>query len=589
MKFVSVFIYIFLGFTLLAENIDKYNIDITLNSNGTLHIKEKILYNFKTSHKKEILRYIPQDFKLSIFTPPKHIDIQNISISAYNNSFVRYKQIYTRKNDNRYTVLKITLPERLYDDTYQYTIEYDVKDNIFDSNYIGMSAIKWKIIDEANRDFIKECIIRLFLPSDINRFDFIVNFNESQSYSWLNNNTLLFTKWNISSNDNLNLEINFPKNLISQEINNITITDYISYYLHYILAALFTLFGFLYIFLIYGFNKIDTKKIKAVSYPPNLSILQYGLILDMYANKRDFTPAVIELANMGYLDIVQEYGSYIIKKSKKKVVKSDLTKDQYYFLNRVLFPYSDEYVIRDTKITRQFDINKRLDRLNDILYQWAKRENYIKVNLKEDRKNYLITVGGFGVVLFLFAIYKSTQLYQNDITLILLGASLITVSAALFIMFFRKDELLSAIIASFSSFFIGVGVFSSIGFRDIIAAPIVIFLIVPVVVWYFYTKIGSYTKKGTKIYKHLIGYKKYLESFKRDKETLRFFLIQKPNLIHEILPYAMLFNIENRWMGIYRYTNIKPDWFKGNFYRGILKIKRKIDLDYKFIVVKDSD
>ncbi len=45
MKFVSVFIYIFLGSTLLAENIDEYNIDITLNSNGTLHIKEKILYN----------------------------------------------------------------------------------------------------------------------------------------------------------------------------------------------------------------------------------------------------------------------------------------------------------------------------------------------------------------------------------------------------------------------------------------------------------------------------------------------------------------------------------------------------------------
>ena len=45
----------------------------------------------------------------------------------------------------------------------------------------------------------------------------------------------------------------------------------------------------------------------AVQYEPpkDLSLLQSGLILDRFTDNEDFAPAVLELAQQGYLEIIQ--------------------------------------------------------------------------------------------------------------------------------------------------------------------------------------------------------------------------------------------------------------------------------------------
>jgi uncharacterized membrane protein len=77
------------------------------------------------------------------------------------------------------------------------------------------------------------------------------------------------------------------------------------------------------------------------------------------------------------------------------------------------------------------------------------------------------------------------------------------------------------------------------------------------------------TKKGTRVYQDILGYKMYLSV--AEKERIKFHQAElepekKPEVFGEHLPYAMVLRVEKKWAK--QFQNIylaKPSWYEGNF------------------------
>jgi len=72
------------------------------------------------------------------------------------------------------------------------------------------------------------------------------------------------------------------------------------------------------------------------------------------------------------------------------------------------------------------------------------------------------------------------------------------------------------------------------------------------------------TKKGTELYQKLLGFREFIRSVERDR--LEEFLKQDENYFDKILPYAIVFNVADRWKDKLKDLGIPPPkWYVGNY------------------------
>ena len=97
-------------------------------------------------------------------------------------------------------------------------------------------------------------------------------------------------------------------------------------------------------------------------YPPkNLSLLQSALLIDKFADKKDFSAAVLELASKGYLEIYNNANSaespYV-----KLLKKSDdsLKDDQRYIMDELLFKNGEKYEFDKPDAKKASEVTKPL-------------------------------------------------------------------------------------------------------------------------------------------------------------------------------------------------------------------------------------
>jgi len=72
------------------------------------------------------------------------------------------------------------------------------------------------------------------------------------------------------------------------------------------------------------------------------------------------------------------------------------------------------------------------------------------------------------------------------------------------------------------------------------------------------------TKKGTELYQKLSGFKEFIRSVEKDR--LREFLKQDENYFDKVLPYAIVFDVADRWKDKLKDLDIPPPkWYVGNY------------------------
>ena len=160
--------------------------------------------------------------------------------------------------------------------------------------------------------------------------------------------------------------------------------------------------------------------------PEGLSLLQSAMIYDKFANKRDFGTAVLELAQKGYLEIFNQNkdADPLVKRRQKET--SDLTMDQKYLLDTILFSDSDLYTFEKGGNRKAAQLNEHLDTLNEMLYAWTETDGYMHQNPSKLRDRFLSRSMMITMPLILLSVYVSFKLYDPFTVIILMMGAIFT-------------------------------------------------------------------------------------------------------------------------------------------------------------------
>lgn len=300
-------------------------------------------------------------------------------------------------------------------------------------------------------------------------------------------------------------------------------------------------------------------------YPPKgLTLLQSGLIYDKFADKRDFSAAILELAQDGYLEIFDKEGDTNPYSKNNHKETSLLSEEQKYILDNILFANSDIHMLEKDSYTTK-DISDHLDTVNEMLYRWTVANGYMHKNPSKLRDTYLNIAMLAMLPLVLLSVYLSYKIYGFEETIKLFMGSififlglLVTVAALM-----KQGYVLALFGATWMSFSIWGVFYTTKADAYIIYTPVVIFPLLVTTIWYFFRKIGPFTQKGLDAYRHLLGYREFIK--KAEKDKMQHLLKEDPFFLDKILPYAILFDLTKHWLNFYSILDAdKPTWYHGD-------------------------
>ncbi len=310
--------------------------------------------------------------------------------------------------------------------------------------------------------------------------------------------------------------------------------------------------------------------------PGNMSPSEAGYIIDERLDSYDITALIIYWASKGYLEIIEEELIGFLKNKEVFFVK---LKD----IDNNAQPY-EKYMFK--KLFKKADSQARV-KLSSLKYEFYyvinETSNKVKQAVKQRNiyeKSSLIfqyISGGIAVlpVLFLFFdIFMKADSAGNE-GLIGVAFSIFFILPLAFISYTfacGKGMKITRRIVSIFGGFIPLCVISGLIFsiidgthysdlfvRYCSVMPVFIFS------FYFVFKMKKRTKHGNHIYEKLEGFKEFIKTAERD--TLERMLDKKTSYFYDILPYAIVFGLTNKWASRFDTLLVPPpDWYRGQQY-----------------------
>lgn len=565
-----------------SATITNYDVNISINSSGELDIVEKLEIQPRTLDNGIIFGSFLLSLNIPTMLQSKNAirginrDIGNFFITLNDKPVIWEKDIFYKNSPDE--VLRIRLRKDYimsllseveleevtkHPKKYIYTIKYKVKKSVSESLEKGFDEIVWKIFKNRRHIAIKNATINLFFPTNLTKeefhtfdFHYTASTDKTQIYEWKSKQHFYAKINNFRTNDLL-FHVSFPQNTLSQSASknfNLVLGDKNNDEItktrkagfewdRFLLYWQFPIFIVYFILLYYyarSYGSFGALGSIVVRYgpPDNMSLLQSGLLLDKSADIEDFPAAIVELAAMGHLKIVHEGNkkfSYL-KRIPKKTDK--LTYDQRYLLNKVLFAKEDTYHF---PFNNNHDLYSKLHQLNEKLYAWLERHQYIYENFKRTRNLFLLKAFLSSLPILIFSLYVTKDLYGERLMIgSIAGIFFLTVIIVFILMRRNFFEALPFLIGIY--IIIGVPfVVKTHSYWVLLSTPMLIMPFIYALMWFFYKKIGIYTGKGLQAYRHLLGYHEFVKRTEASK--LDALLKMHPEHVESALSYAMLFKM----------------------------------------------
>ena len=386
---------------LAAEKINSFKSDITVQKNADVLVTETVIYDFGNAEKHGIFRDIPIVYENEEGKKFK-IDFQILSIKDEQGIAYQYQQ--SKKGEN--FSIKIGDPDKYVTGEKTYIISYKISRVItyfsdHDELYWNVTGNKWQMpivsaqalvtLPEENLETVdaicytgqleskeNKCLSRLRVPNQV----FFSNTEPLSSY------------------EGLTIAVSFPKNIVAYvepreaglplPAKILLIVLGIGYYL---IAP----FSILYFWLKYGRDPEAGKPVTAWYDPPKdkknskLSPAEAGTLVDEFANEKDLSATIIDLAIRGYLKIKQKGEEYTLVKTK------DFERDESlksYERKMLKFFFEDKDQISTTVLKKTF--YKTSGKVMKKLYTILVEKGFFPENPEKVRnKFYLIGILGF--------------------------------------------------------------------------------------------------------------------------------------------------------------------------------------------------
>ena len=565
-----------------AESIREYHTAITVHPSGSLHIDEAITYDFGSLQRHGIFRDIPLTVKVSPYAPKVPVGLAHFTVRLSGQPVPFQRSTIDSQTGGEMVRYRIGDPNKTVTGLHTYTLSYDVQRGVYPSSLSGMEAIRWNAVGAGSNVPTEHAVADLNLPPALSRdvvrikvYTGTYGSTDSRAdYRWIDDHHVRFEVRDLAPHEALTVEANYPEGLLGQRADALKASTMDQLLGRWHWGALVAFFLWLWNYAKRFGAEDRAGSIAPQYYPPKgLSLLESGLILDKFADKKDFSAAILELGTLGYLEVHQPDGDTnpIIRRTDKPTATDDtLTPDQLYLLNNVLFKNRDTYVVKTQDAARAERINRELDTLNEMLYTWSVSSGQMRTNPKQTRFRFLMTAGGIAVVLMILAVISSFRILGFDPVFSMIISSIFLGFGTFFLIRFLRQKtfagvfigLLMFVFTAFS--FIGI-LASTSNLSALLSSPVILLLLLPVGIYYFYRKIGMFTPKGLETYRYLLGYRDFMQHVEKDR--IRRFLKKDPGYLDRGLPYAVLFGLNKHWLSFYEALDVpQPAWYYGDLH-----------------------
>ena len=531
---ILLFFFVFLN----AEQILKYDVSVHVLEDGKLDVVETILYDFSDNKKHGIFRNIPIN----------NNKIKLVSITQ-DNYPAKYESYYSDGDE----VFKIGDKNIVLNGKHLYKIHYimdrvvfqkDNKTNVISFNAIGTG---WNVL-------INNVKIDIYLPyiltgSKIKVFIGMKNSHTEYKYKKVNLNHYQIIAKQLPPHSGITFDISFNKNIIKVQT------------LPTIWAIIFLILFSIGVYIYYSKHKVPYIAISPQYYPPkDLDILKAGLLIDQKADTKDFSSAILELATKGYLKIItaqaKKFGFFdteviVLQKLKNS---EGLSYDQQKLFDTIFYN-TTEFVLGKKDASIATSLRSMMTSVNNWLYSWAIKEGYLKENPKNAQITFVVKTGLFVIPFFIVAVFQMYNFYGELIVFYIMMLIFVVVGIYILLKEGIKNKIFGIIFLGFAFLMLKSSIVSL--FNPLI---FVVLSIIPIL--FFSKRVSSYSIKGIKSLKYLLGLKEFI--LKVEKEKLEFLVKENPNYLDDILPYAVLFGAKH-WFDFYNEFEVNNDWYEGEY------------------------
>ena len=506
LSFLFVLILFFPGFifgqgNFYSEKIKNFSVEIDINKDNSLLIKESILYDFGENFKHGIYRDIPLgNVKIKVI---KVID--------------EFSEPYPFKvsKEGKYLRIKIGDPNKLIKGTHTYNIFYRVNNGIgyfsdHDELYWNVTGNEWTVSIEKSSAIIH-------LPERLTKeklqfecFTGTFGSREKNCNYWMeeDGDIIFESKKSFIPSEGLTIVLGWPKGLLKEP----SLFQKFLWNFEKSYPFLIPIFVFLYLFKEWWYKGKDpkVKRVIIAQYEPpdNLRPAEVSLILREKVSTKDISATLVDLAVKGFIKIREIKKPGIFQKVDYELIKlkdfNDFKKDLREYeriLLRHIFDFQESIVISDLK---------------DKFYS-----------------HLLIIMKNVSSGIAKFKYFTTNPPQKITTRWLLIGTT---------IMFFIAPIFLFVHLLTFLIF---ISIFIS-GLLFLIFAPFM----------------PKRTEKGTEAYWHILGFKEYIKTAERyraefeEKEN-----IFEKYLPYAII-FGLIDKWAKAFEGIY---NRPPSWYEGDF------------------------
>ncbi len=593
---------------------------------GELQVVETIDYHFTPHTKHGIYRNIPHMSKIDGY----RFDIGLLDFNITQDGKLAEWTIDRNYNDGKETYLRIGSPITTVSGLHRYQIAYYVKHGVVPASENDiLDAIRFNFIGTQWNIPISNINIQIHLPvsltqQDINLSAYTGKYGSTDSQAnthWIDKHTLQITVDKLPSYEGVTVELAYPAGKLKQtaevlrekakiyqqkmavlikekkrklEEQKKEVQDHINAYdVEYLvhkgkyghysanlypinwLLEHFYLFVILflgYLYSIRNFFMPGTGKYRAImvqyNAPEGFSVLQSGVLLDKHADAEDITAAIVELAQLGYLEIVDVEETTTLKRLPKE--KKDLTEDQHYLLETVLFPKEDTFELVQGDKERAGRLNRGIMSLISYLYSWAIEKSFLLENTKNIRKKFIFRSFFAYLTVYLLLLYILNLSYglERDFELMLIASAILGAFGLIAFSVSHRNWITGVVVIPLGiSLLLALYVAYIVPHDDLYSVPFVLLwimaLMMLLIIYMGNKRIGHLTPKGRALQNHLFGLKEFV--LRADTDRINRLLQDDPLYLERMLPYAMIFGLTEHWMGQFeRFSVAPPTWYQSH-------------------------
>ncbi len=521
MRKITLFnIIIFLGLFFIfipkvhAEVIRDFNSVITVLPDSSVFVDEKITYDFEKMIRHGIFRSIPL---LNSKSEPMSIEVVSVT-DEDNNAY-----IYTTSVENKMLVVKIGDPDKMISGVKIYEISYRVLGNI--GYYKDFDEIYWNVTGNDWQVPILKSSARVILPNNV--------FPQNQScyYGASGSNTkceiteagIFKHDLTLNEKEGLTVAVSFPKGSVlvyERKVDSAFVRFVRSFW-----PILIPLFVFIFMFRRWFKIGRDPKGtgviIAEYDVPDNLTPLEVGGIINEEVKDQNISAEIIYLATKGYLKI---------KQTNEKLLGLISKKDYEFTLLKEIGLLTNDF---DKKILTTIFEEKgkiggvaKLSELNNSFYKSIKNIDDAVIDILLKKKY-----------------YTNFPKMRLNFSIVFLALWLVFIFSSIPGIFDRnfQDNLL---------------------FNSVLLGSVVLSIIIALV---FSRLMPAKSVKGVSTREYLLGLKEYLQIAEKDRINFHNAPDKKPEVFETLLPYAMIFGVEELWAKEFKdIYNTPPSWYEGS-------------------------